>query len=119
LGEDQSGVENYSTLYLIEETENFLNKYFEEFSLVEGSKHFKGTFNRISKAMRQAKKKLHREENMKLEENARKELGEQRQKEKSMKQVKKIGKPMMKREYAPPVQKVKEKVTKRGPNEEA
>jgi hypothetical protein len=36
-----------------------------------------------------------------------------------MKQVKKIGKQLMKREYAPPVQKVKEKLVKRNPMEEA
>jgi hypothetical protein len=32
--EDKSGIENYSTLSLIEETENILNKYFEEFNFL-------------------------------------------------------------------------------------
>lgn len=117
--DDKSGIENYSTLYLIEETENILNKYFEEFSLVQGSKKYQEKFNRTSRQMKQEKKREHREKTILEEEKARKELGELRQKEKASKQVKKIGKPIMKREYAPPVQKVKEKVIKRGPLEEA
>ena len=40
-------------------------------------------------------------------------------KEKAKKQVKKVGKPLMKREYAPPVEKIKQKVIKRSPQEEA
>ena len=38
--DDKSGIENYSTLSLIEETENILNKYFEEFNLLQNSKQF-------------------------------------------------------------------------------
>ena len=69
--------------------------------------------------MRADKKKAHMEQRFQLEEQLRKETGEQRQREKAMKQVKKIGKPLMKRDYAPPVEKVKVKVVKRGPQEEA
>lgn len=117
--DDKSGIENYSTLSLIEETENILNKYFEEFNLLQSSKQFQEKFYRTVKTMKQEKKKKHIEQVIKMEDQMRKEIGEQRMKEKAMKEVKKIGKPLMKREYAPPVHKVKEKVIKRGPMEEA
>ena len=46
---DKTGMENYSTLSLIEETENILNKYFEEFSQLQNSKEFSVQFTRIAK----------------------------------------------------------------------
>lgn len=117
--DDKSTMETYSPLSLVEETENILNKYFEEFNLLMNSKRLSAKFMRSAKELRKDKKKENIEQTLKMEEQIRKKIGEEKQREKAMKQIKKIGKPLMKREWAPPVQKVKEKVIKRNADEEA
>lgn len=117
--DDKSTMETYSPLSLVEETENILNKYFEEFNLLMNSKRLSAKFTRIAKDLRKEKKSENIEQTLKMEEQLRKKIGEEKQREKAMKQIKKIGKPLMKREWAPPVQKVKEKVIKRNADEEA
>lgn len=69
--------------------------------------------------MKGDKKKEHREENLKNEDRKNREKLEQKQREKDSKQIKKVGKALMTRVYAPPVQKVKEKVKERTKLEEA
>lgn len=103
-------IQNSSPLQLVEETENILNKYLEEFFFIESI--FPDEFKETAQKIKLEKRKMNREENKRIEEERNREIAEKRQKDKDNKNIKKIGKPMMKRIYAPPVKKleVKKKV---------
>ena len=103
-------ITNSSPLSLIEDTENILNKFLEEFSLIESSFHEE--FYNTSKEIKVQKRKLNREENKKIETQKALEQAKKREEDKKNKNIKKVGKPAMKRMYAPPVKKleVKKKV---------
>lgn len=113
-----SGMENHSTISLIEDAENILNKFFEEFHILSEHKEFQKKFNTAQKNLRTIKKDKHMKQKNIQAEIMRKQMGEQRQKEKEMKQVKKVGKPIMKRVWAPSVKRDDVKVSKRSEQEE-
>ena len=59
--DEKGSVPENSALFMIEETENIMNKQFEELALVQGSVKFKDKFNKISKDMKDEKKQKHRD----------------------------------------------------------
>jgi len=75
---------------LIEETENILNKYLEEFLFIEQNE--KETFQDISKRIKQEKRRENREFNNRMEIEKQQAIARKRQQDKDMKNVKKVGK---------------------------
>jgi len=98
---------NTDPLTLVEDTENIINKFMEEFDFIE--KNFEQDFKDVSKIIKSEQRKKVREESTKFEMMRVMEIARKRQEDKDNKQIKKVGKPMMKRIYAPPVKKLEVK----------
>lgn len=109
-------IQNSNPLALIEETENILNKYLEEFLFIEQNE--KETFQDISKRIKQEKRRENREFNNRMEIEKQQAIARKRQQDKDMKNVKKVGKQLMQRMYAPPVKRMEVKKKQRTEEEE-
>lgn len=91
-------LENSSCLGLIEETENILNKFYEDFNFIK--EHFPIEYKQCAKDLKTDVRNDFREKNEKLQDQLRKEQADLRQQLKDAKKVKKVGKPLMPRSEA-------------------
>ena len=109
-------IQNSNSLTLIEESENILNRYLEEFNMMEEC--FPDVFAQTSKKIKTEKRKRNREENARIERELAIQLAEERKAKKDARNVKKVGKPMMQRMSAPAVKKLEVKKKIRTEEEE-
>jgi hypothetical protein len=100
-------INNSTSLSLVEDTENILNKYLEEFEFIEH--HFPALFKETATLIKKEKRKANMEINLIKEKERIQAIAEKRQQDKDNKKIVKVGKPLMKRIYAPPVKKLEVK----------
>jgi len=92
-------INNSDPLTLIEDTENILNKFFEEFEFME--QVFGDEFNETSTRIKKAKRTKNREDNKRNEDERLRIIAEKRQQDKQNKDIKKFGKKLMPRQNVP------------------